>query len=639
MKKQFVVKKLVSLVLGLAASVFVVVGAPHVQAAESDGHWQATLVETDAEVVKIGGSWQGTTALLSDGTVRFFRARSEDERQIIGLGDNIVELTEEMALKSDGTVWVWNTSFFRTPDVWSAVQFPGIYNAVGIADGRKILLADGTVWLAAFGFWDNGELTVDYFGQMPNLSNIVAIATETALRDDGTVWDLQGRWAVHPHAERVPGISNAVAVSQQGALTSDGRVWHWNAATTRGGMFGAAPGTGNWGLTQISSVTNVEMIHSRKAVRSDGTLWVHTGGYYRVDGRYIQVQNIHNVVALSNLMVLDANGRAWTLSYEQEPVAPVETPAPFVPRLIQEGYTPPQATGPIQADTCMSLGNRSFSMASGAFVMDFANANTGQLYNFDDHLDSFSVIIRDANGQTICLHLGAILLGNGDFRDFWVGNLVTPITFYYMPVPYGYEVVRIMESGGTATFIGIDTIFHARVYIQPIANYPSSWAVDAVNSAIAAGIVPLSLQNAYTQATTRAEFTAFAVALYETVTGREITERATFNDTTDINVQKMGGLGVVGGVDNGNFNPGGTITRQEAAVMLSRLVERIAEPLPIVTPTFADNAQIASWATQAVGQIQAAGIMRGVGDNQVNPTGQFTREQSIITMLRLFEER
>ena len=172
----------------------------------------------------------------------------------------------------------------------------------------------------------------------------------------------------------------------------------------------------------------------------------------------------------------------------------------------------------------------------------------------------------------------------------------------------------------------------------PNLSTAGTWAHNGIIQAHTHGLIPQNLQTNFTANATRAEFAAFAVALYETVTGREITERATFNDTNDINVQKMGGLGVVGGVGNGNFNPNGTITRQEAAVMLSRLIERIDQPLPIVAPTFADNAQIAGWATQAVGQIQAAGIMGGVGNNQFNPTGQFTREQSIVTMLRLFEE-
>ena len=172
----------------------------------------------------------------------------------------------------------------------------------------------------------------------------------------------------------------------------------------------------------------------------------------------------------------------------------------------------------------------------------------------------------------------------------------------------------------------------------PGINTASSWAHVGITQAIGLGLVPPSLQNYYTNNTTRAEFAALAVALYETATGREITQRATFNDTNDVNVQKMGGLGVVTGVGGGNFNPNGTITRQEAAVMIARLANVVGQSFPIMASTFADNAQIADWATQSVGQVQAAGIMGGVGNNLFNPTGQFTREQSIITMLRLFDE-
>jgi len=35
--------------------------------------------------------------------------------------------------------------------------------------------------------------------------------------------------------------------------------------------------------------------------------------------------------------------------------------------------------------------------------------------------------------------------------------------------------------------------------------------------------------------------------------------------------------------------------------------------------------------------VQAADIMGGVGNNIFSPHGTFTREQSIITILRLFE--
>jgi len=171
----------------------------------------------------------------------------------------------------------------------------------------------------------------------------------------------------------------------------------------------------------------------------------------------------------------------------------------------------------------------------------------------------------------------------------------------------------------------------------PTTSQPSSWAAVHVNAAIAAGLVPQTLQSQYTQATTRAEFAALAVALYETVTAREITGRMQFNDTNDINVQKMGYLGVVTGVGGGNFAPSSTLTREQAAVMLARLANVIGQPLLPSAPTFADNAQISSWAVDGVGQMQASGIMGGVGNNQFAPGGDYTREQSIVTILRLFD--
>lgn len=166
---------------------------------------------------------------------------------------------------------------------------------------------------------------------------------------------------------------------------------------------------------------------------------------------------------------------------------------------------------------------------------------------------------------------------------------------------------------------------------------PSTWAETQVNTAIAANIVPQALQGQYTQATTRAEFAALAVTLYETVKGTEIDGRQTFSDTTDINVQKAAAIGVVSGVGNNNFAPNDKLTREQAATMLARLAAAIGKPLTEQAATFADNNNTSSWAVEAVGQIQAAGIMGGVGNNTFDPQGAYTREQSIVTVLRLYD--
>ena len=201
-----------------------------------------------------------------------------------------------------------------------------------------------------------------------------------------------------------------------------------------------------------------------------------------------------------------------------------------------------------------------------------------------------------------------------------------------------WQLARIFHEGRLVSFVPEDIAPTEPVGdAAPNLATASTWAHEDINRAFDLGLIPTALQNNYTQPTTRAEFAAFAVALYEIVTGRVITERMTFNDTTDINVQKMGGLGVVTGVGYGNFAPGGTLTREQAAVMLSRLANAIGQPLPQAAPTFADNATISSWAVEAIGQMQATGIMGGVGYNNFDPSGQFTREQSIITMLRMFD--
>ena len=70
--------------------------------------------------------------------------------------------------------------------------------------------------------------------------------------------------------------------------------------------------------------------------------------------------------------------------------------------------------------------------------------------------------------------------------------------------------------------------------------------------------------------------------------------------------------------------------------MVARLARALDKPLAVKATTFADKNSISSWAVEAVGQMQAAGIMSGVGDNKFAPDGTYTREMSIITMLKLY---
>ena len=69
----------------------------------------------------------------------------------------------------------------------------------------------------------------------------------------------------------------------------------------------------------------------------------------------------------------------------------------------------------------------------------------------------------------------------------------------------------------------------------------------------------------------------------------------------------------------------------------AHLRERWAPVSATMGPTFADNDTISEWAFAAVGKVQANGIMNGVGNNNFSPLTDYTREQSIITMVRMME--
>lgn len=180
------------------------------------------------------------------------------------------------------------------------------------------------------------------------------------------------------------------------------------------------------------------------------------------------------------------------------------------------------------------------------------------------------------------------------------------------------------------------------------AEAPSSWAKSAVDTARNAGIVPEQVDQAYTQSITRADFCALAAAVYRTweksgnVKSVEKTA-VSFSDTKDEDVLLCASLGVVNGVGNGKFAPQQQLTRQQAASMLHRLgnlrknaKDSVRERMPHV---FADGADIQAWARSDVYWAYNSGVMNGVSGNRFAPNNSYTHEQSIATMLRLYDTK
>ena len=97
--------------------------------------------------------------------------------------------------------------------------------------------------------------------------------------------------------------------------------------------------------------------------------------------------------------------------------------------------------------------------------------------------------------------------------------------------------------------------------------------------------------------------------------------------------------GIVEGVTAITFAPDTNINREQMAVIMANYAKKLGCDLPktLQAVTFADNAQISSWAKDAVKAMQQAGILAGKANNRFDPKGTATRAE-VATVLRRFVE-
>ena len=168
----------------------------------------------------------------------------------------------------------------------------------------------------------------------------------------------------------------------------------------------------------------------------------------------------------------------------------------------------------------------------------------------------------------------------------------------------------------------------------------ADWAWEQVDSAALKGLMPDSLGDDFTVNITRAQFAAVAVELYEAMSGEEAPAPggSPFSDTDDPAVIQANALGIVDGKGDGKFAPDDLVTRQEAALMLSRVYTRLGGEIPKVeATTFADNDKVAGWAMDAVAFMSDNKIVNGKGDNKFDPLGSASVQEAMVIALRMFE--
>ena len=188
---------------------------------------------------------------------------------------------------------------------------------------------------------------------------------------------------------------------------------------------------------------------------------------------------------------------------------------------------------------------------------------------------------------------------------------------------------------------------------DPIAGITTSnWAKPDMRTAINRDLVPSYLLNLdFTKPITRAQFCALVVQTYESITGETLDDskydgdRYTvfdghivfddiYNNALWQDIEKAYSLGVINGYGNYKFCPDNTITRAEAATILNRLAEKLGIQTTVAKMYFTDVP--VNWASESIARVYSIGVMKGDSATTFNPKGSYTAEQSVVTMVRIY---
>jgi len=274
--------------------------------ATGTGH--SLALKPDGTVWAWGSSYNGK---LGDGTIASGKSNPAQVKNI----DNVISvdggLHHTIALKSNGTVWIWGSngdgrladvSFNDGNNILFPVQIGNLNNIMEVSSGylhNIVLKSDGTVW--AWGWNESGQLgngiIEDKITQTPtqvnNLSDVIATSSflshNLALKSDGTVW----AWGYNKYGAlgdgttenrgtpvQVSGLNNVIAISTGAyhslALKSDGTVWAWGD-NGNGQLGNGETWTDTSTPSQVINLSGIVSIaagwNSSRALKSDGTVW------------------------------------------------------------------------------------------------------------------------------------------------------------------------------------------------------------------------------------------------------------------------------------------------------------------------------------------------------------------------------
>lgn len=112
-----------------------------------------------------------------------------------------------------------------------------------------------------------------------------------------------------------------------------------------------------------------------------------------------------------------------------------------------------------------------------------------------------------------------------------------------------------------------------------------------------------------------------------------------FTDTESKAVQKLYKMGIVNGEGENIFGANNILTRETMCTILHRVLNKIygVDSSAHKEFVFGDNSFISYWAKDSVDYLFDIGLLKGTGNNKIDPKGKATVEQAVQLALRIYD--
>lgn len=266
-------------------------------------------------------------------------------------------------------------------------------------------------------------------------------------------------------------------------------------------------------------------------------------------------------------------------------------------------------------------------------IDDFSELNK---YRQDDYNAGFAIRFENQKGEYTTIPIGS----NEMFQDSYSQvNIKTQNLKKNVIVDYK------KQTSSNNSYISPEEAVELGKFNFPKVNWniASSWAENELKKANDNDLIPeIFIDTDLTKNITRREFAHIAVRLYEIISDNTYNAKVKnpFTDTNDEEVIKAYSIGITTGTSDTTFDPDKLVTREEMATMMTRTLEKLNIYTYIKLSNvnaFDDDAKMQSWSKQSIYFMATNEIIKGVGNNNFDPSNNATIEQAIIISERCIE--